>query len=255
MYLHAITKTLLLCLLLLTAGLTRANELKVFAAASLTDALTELTAAHQKIDATTSIKNSFASSAILAKQIENGAATDLFISADTAWLDYVQKRNLVVHASRKNLLANDLVLVAPPGTNPQVSLNKGFDFASSFTGKLCTGDPASVPVGKYAKQALEYFNWWHGVERRLVGTEDVRTALVFVERGECGLGIVYSTDAKISKKVRLVASFPSESHLPIIYPGALTSKAGAEAQKFWQYLQSPAAAEVFKKYGFRTDIK
>lgn len=229
-------------------------EVKVFAAASLTDALSELSQSYQKLEPATSIKHSFASSATLAKQIENGAASDIYISADKDWADYLDKRSLLQSASRKNLLANELVLIAPLGAGPKVSMVKGFDFAKSFSGKLCTGDTASVPVGKYAKQALEYFNWWQAIEGRLVGTEDVRTALVFVERGECPLGIVYSTDAKASKKVSLVATFPSDSHLPIIYPGALTSKATPDAQKFWLFLQSPAAAEVFKKYGFRTEF-
>lgn len=242
----------LLCLLLPLGA--HAAEVKVFAAASLTDALTELGQSYQKLTPGTSIKNSFASSATLAKQIENGASSDLFISADKDWADYLEKRNLLLGGSRKNLLANELVLIAPLGTSPKVVMEKGFDFAKSFNGKLCTGDPASVPVGKYVKQALDYFNWWQPIEGRLVGTEDVRTALVFVERGECPLGIVYSTDAKASKKVSLVASFPSASHLPIIYPAALTAKASPDAQQFWNYLQSPAAAEVFKRYGFRTEF-
>ena len=242
----------LLCLLLPLGA--QAGEVKVFAAASLTDVLTELGQSYQKVTPATTIKNSFASSATLAKQIENGANSDLFISADQDWADYLAKRNLLISNSRKNLLANELVLIAPLGTSPKIEMQKGFDFAKSFSGKLCTGDPASVPVGKYAKQALDYFNWWQAIEARIVGTEDVRTALVFVARGECPLGIVYNTDAKASQKVTLVASFPAASHLPIIYPGALTAKASDEAHKFWQFLQSPAAAEVFKRYGFRTEF-
>ncbi|HMU67176.1 MAG TPA: molybdate ABC transporter substrate-binding protein [Cellvibrionaceae bacterium] len=232
-----------------------AAEVKVYAAASLTDALSELAQAYQKSTPASSIKNSFASSATLAKQIENGANADVFISADKDWADYLEKRNLIDKSSRTNLLANQLVLIAPLNASPQVTLSKGVDLAKAFNGKLCTGDPTSVPVGKYAKQALDYFNSWKTIESRVVGTEDVRTALAFVERGECGLGIVYSTDAQISKKVHIVARFPSESHAPIIYPGALTTKANAEAKQFWHYLQTPAAAEVFKKYGFQIDAK
>jgi len=229
-----------------------AEEIKIFAAASLTDVLTELGQTYQKQEPNIQLKHSFASSGTLAKQIDNGAKADLFISADKDWIDYLDQHNLLDTPSRKNLLANELVLIAPLGASTKVSISKDFDFAKSFTGKLCTGDVASVPVGKYAKQALNYFNWWQPIENRLVGTEDVRTALVFVERGECALGIVYSTDAKVSQKITQIARFPSESHTPIIYPGALIHKAKADAKKFWLYLQSPAAAEVFKKYGFST---
>lgn len=232
------------------ASFTQAVEVKVYAAASLTDVLTELAKSYQQAHADTQIKTSFAGSSTLAKQIENGAPAELFISADKDWADYLQARSLLEAKTRVELLTNELVLIAPLNRAPAISLNKSSNLASSFTGKLCTGEPAYVPVGKYAKQTLLYFGWWDSIQPRLVGTEDVRTALAFVERGECALGIVYKTDAQLSKKVSVVASFPAESHLPIVYPGGLTKNAGPDAQAFWQFLQSKPAMEVFARYGF-----
>lgn len=232
------------------AGFTQAGEVKVYAAASLTDVLTEVAKSYQQAHPDTHIKTSFAGSSTLAKQIENGAPAELFISADKDWADYLQTRNLLDANTRVELLTNELVLIAPLSRTPAISLNKNANLANSFTGKLCTGDPAYVPVGKYAKQALGYFDWWDSIQPRLVGTEDVRTALAFVERGECALGIVYKTDAQLSKKVTVVASFPAASHLPIVYPGGLTKNAGPDAQAFWQFLQSKPALDVFAHYGF-----
>lgn len=232
------------------AGLAQAGEVKVYAAASLTDVLSELAKSYQQVHPDTQIKSSFAGSSTLAKQIENGAPADVFISADKDWADYLQTRSLLNAKTRVELLTNELVLIAPVNRVPAISPDKNTNFASSFSGKLCTGEPAYVPVGKYAKQSLSYFGWWDAIQPRLVGTEDVRTALAFVERGECALGIVYKTDAQLSKKVSVVASFPTESHLPIVYPGGLTKNAGPDAQAFWQFLQSKAALDVFARYGF-----
>ncbi len=232
------------------AGFVHAGEVNLYAAASLTDALTELTKHYQQLHPDTHIKTSFAGSSTLAKQIENGAPAELFISADDEWMDYLQTRNLLDAASRVELLTNELVLIAPVNHTPAITLDKNTNLASRFTGKLCTGEPAHVPVGKYAKQALQYFGWWDSIRLRLVGTEDVRTALAFVERGECSLGIVYKTDAQLSKKITRVASFPPESHLPIVYPGGLTKNAAPDAQEFWKFLQSKPALDVFARYGF-----
>jgi molybdate transport system substrate-binding protein len=227
-----------------------AGEVKLYAAASLIDVLTELSNAYQKSHPDVVIKKSFAGSSTLAKQIENGALADLFISADMDWVDYVQKRGLLNVSSRKKLLGNELVLIAPIESNVSVLLDPAFNLNTSFSGRICTGDTASVPVGKYAKQSLTHYNWWNKIESRLVGTEDVRTALAFVERSECGLGIVYKTDAQMSKKVKVVATFPDASHSPIEYPGALTKDAGADAKAFWTFLQSSDAKAVFTRYGF-----
>ncbi|HWV14014.1 MAG TPA: molybdate ABC transporter substrate-binding protein [Cellvibrio sp.] len=243
-------KSLTAFVLVLACSLAQAAELKLYAAASLTDALTELSTQYQKSHPQLAIKKSFAGSATLAKQIENGAAADIFISADKDWADYLQTRGLLRNDSRKKLLANDLVLIAPVDSDVKVSLDAEFDFAHSFNGRLCTGDTASVPVGKYAKQSLIHYGWWSAVESRLVGTEDVRTALAFVERAECSLGIVYKTDAQLSRKVKIVATFPANSHAAIEYPGALTKNAGAEAAAYWSFLQSDEARAVFARYGF-----
>ncbi len=235
---------------LLCAGAAQAADIKVFAAASLTDVLTELSRTYEAAHSGSSIKTSFAGSSTLAKQIENGAPADIFISADKDWADYLEMRSLLNKNTRADLLTNELVLIAPLNRPLTIALEKSTDFVGSFNGKLCTGEPAYVPVGKYAKQALTYYGWWSAIQPRLVGTEDVRTALAFVERGECALGIVYKTDAALSKKVTLVARFPAESHLPIVYPGGLTKNAPAEAQAFWQFLQSTEARQVFARYGF-----
>lgn len=228
----------------------QAGDVKLYAAASLTDALTELSASYQKSHADVSIKKSFAGSSTLAKQIENGAPADIFISADNDWEDYLFQRGLLQKESRKKLLANELVLISPLTNEIKVALEPTFNFAAAFNGRLCTGDTASVPVGKYAKQTLTYYAWWDKIAPRVVGTEDVRTALAFVERGECNLGIVYKTDAQLSKKVKVVAIFPAASHTPIEYPGALTKNASAEAKVFWAFLQSEEAKKVFARYGF-----
>ncbi len=243
-------KVLLFVVAVALCSTAHAGDIKLYAAASLTDALTELSDAYQKQHPNAVIKKSFAGSSTLAKQIENGAPAHIFISADKDWADYVQKRGLLNNASRKSLLTNELVLIAPSASNVSVLLDPAFNLNTSFSGRLCTGDPASVPVGKYAKQALTHYNWWAKIEARIVGTEDVRTALAFVERGECNLGIVYKTDAQLSKKVKVVATFPAASHTPIEYPGALTKNAGAESKAFWVFLQSDQAKAVFTRYGF-----
>lgn len=228
----------------------QAEDVNLYAAASLTNVLTELSDAYQKQHPDAAIKKSFAGSSTLAKQIENGAPADIFISADKDWADYVQKRGLLNDQTRKTLLTNELVLIAPSDSKVSILLDPAFNLNTSFNGRLCTGDPASVPVGKYAKQALTHYHWWAKIEVRIVGTEDVRTALAFVERGECALGIVYKTDAQLSKKVKVVATFPAASHTPIEYPGALTKNAGTESKAFWLFLQSDQAKAVFTRYGF-----
>lgn len=235
---------------LMMVGRVQAEDVNLYAAASLTDVLTELSDVYQKQHPEAAIKKSFAGSSTLAKQIENGAPADIFISADKDWADYVQKRGFLNDQTRKKLLTNELVLIAPSDSKVSILLEPAFNLNASFKGRLCTGDPASVPVGKYAKQALMHYSWWAKIEARIVGTEDVRTALAFVERGECALGIVYKTDAQLSKKVKVVVAFPAASHTPIEYPGALTKNAGAESKAFWVFLQSDQAKAVFARYGF-----
>lgn len=225
------------------------QKITVFAAASLTNAITEIADAYEKEKAV-KIQTSFAASSTLAKQIEQGAPADIFISADTKWMNYLQDRSLVDASSKANLLGNHLVLIAPKGRSFKIDMDKSFNFAGSFAGRLCTGETESVPVGIYAKQALKNLGWWDAIKMRLVGTQDVRAALVFVERSECSAGIVYETDAKVSAKVEIVAVFPDASHEPVIYPLALVKGASSQASGFYDYLKSDKAKVIFTKYGF-----
>lgn len=227
-----------------------ASEIRLFAAASLTDALTTLSTQYQASHPAITIKKSFAASSVLARQIENGAPAQIFLSADKDWADYLEQRGLLLPASRKDLLGNQLVLITPVGKEIAVTPDATFNLAGAFSGRFCTGDVASVPVGKYTKQAFTHFGWWDAIAPRLVNTEDVRTALAFVARGECALGAVYRTDAILSDKVTVVATLPANSHAPIVYPGGLLKGANAEAAAFWEFLQSENARPVFERFGF-----
>lgn len=230
-----------------------ATEVKVAAAASLTDVINALTQAYEEVTPGVRITASFAGSSTLAKHIVHGAYADIFISADQEWMDYLDKQNLLQSDSRRALASNELVLITPAATQFQMSLEQEQALPrtlQTLSGRLCTGDVTHVPVGKYAKQALEHYGWYDDLQDRLVATEDARTALAFVARGECALGIVYRTDARLSKKVRVLATFPPESHAPIVYPGALTKKAGEAGKAFWQFLQSREAAAIFAAQGF-----
>lgn len=237
--------------LLLSANTVSAQEkITVFAAASLAGPLTEASAQFEQAKGL-KVSHSFASSATLAKQIAAGAPADVFISANTQWMDYLQARGRIQHNSRQNWLGNRLVLVAPLGQGFPVQFEPDYDIAASIKGRLCTGNVESVPVGIYAKQALAYLSWWGDLKSRIVGAEDVRSALAFVERGECAAGIVYESDARISDKVQLAGVFPPQSHEPIVYPIALVAGAGNRSRDYWQFLQSPAAQAVFARHGFR----
>ncbi|MFZ5724577.1 MAG: molybdate ABC transporter substrate-binding protein [Pseudomonadota bacterium] len=236
-------------LLLLSACPAAAETVTVYAAASLTDALGEIAAAYEK-EHDIDVRLSFAGSGTLAKQIGNGAPAQIFVSADRNWMDHLQERNLLARDSRHDLLGNALVLIAPDGQATATELQPGFDLPASFAGRLCTGDPASVPVGIHAKQALQKLGWWNGLKQRLVGTEDVRTALAFVERGECRRGIVYRTDARVSRRVSVIGEFPAGSHAPIVYPVALLPAATPAAREFFRHLDSAAARAVFNRHGF-----
>lgn len=225
------------------------EKITIFAAASLTNVIGEITAEYAQ-SSTLEFRNSFAASSALARQIENGAPAQLFISADRKWMDYLAGKNLIDIASSVDLLNNRLVLIAPKGRKFQVQFDPAFDLAKAFDGKLCTGEVESVPVGIYAKQALSSLDWWEGMKPRVVGAQDVRAALVFVERGECAAGIVYETDARVSTKVDVVGVFPAGSHEPVVYPAALVGDATPEAGAFLQYLKSEQAGKIFTKHGF-----
>jgi molybdate transport system substrate-binding protein len=242
----------LLAVLFLTALPVQAADapLLVFAASSLTDALNEIGPAYTR-ETGQQVKFSYAASSVLAKQIEAGAKADAFFSADTDWMDYVTARHLIDKPTRKDLLGNQLVLVAPKDSTIQLKIAPNFALAAALgKGRLSTGDPDSVPVGKYARGALTALGVWNDVADRLIRAENVRSALSFVSRGEAPLGIVYETDALIDKGVRVVDVFPASSHLPIVYPVAATTVAQPGAARFLRYLQSDAAIASFKKFGF-----
>lgn len=231
----------------------------VFAAVSLAEPLEEIAHAFSTREAEPgksappriSVRTSFAASSVLAKQIEAGAPADLFVSADTAWMDYLDQRHLMRPGTRQDLLGNELVLIAPAASTVQVTLGPGVDLATALAGgRLATGDPDSVPVGRYAREALTRFGVWEQIAPRLVRAENVRAALEYVARGEATLGIVYRTDALAEKRVRLVDVFPTSSHAPIIYPVELTAHASAQAAAFETFLESDAARQIFVRYGF-----
>lgn len=239
-------KWLAVFILFMTCQSGWAGEVTVYAAASLTNAIGEIAKTYEAAHGV-KIKTSFASAGALAKQIESGAPADVFISADSKWMDYLESKNKIAPYSRVSLLGNSLVLIAPKGKGFPVRIENGFDFAKAFEGKLCTGETESVPVGIYAKESLTNLGWWESIRPRLVGTDDVRAALDLVGRGEC-IGIVYATDAKVSAKVDVVGIFPDNLHTPIIYPAALVIQS-KEAREFLDYLLSDST--VFAKYGFK----
>jgi molybdate transport system substrate-binding protein len=245
---------LAICVLLQMALLTpsaKAAELLVFAAASMKNALDEADAAYKSAGGS-AVTASYASSSVLAKQIEQAAPADIFISADSDWMDYVATRSLIKADSRANLVANRLVLIAPKMSDAKIEIAPNFPLAAALgEGKLSMGDPGSVPAGLYAKSALTKLGVWDQVRGHVIGAENVRAALAFVSRGEAPFGIVYETDAKIDPGVRIVGVFPENSHDPIVYPVAITAQShNDEAGKYLAFLKSSAAREIFQKYGF-----
>lgn len=229
-----------------------AEKITVFAAASLTNALQEISADYQKKTGN-EILTSFASSSTLARQIEQGAPADIFISADQQWMDYAVDKKLIEDKTRVTLLGNELVLVAPENSPLKtVAIDKHTDWASLLKdGRLAVGDPDHVPAGIYTKQALQYLGNWAALEPKMARSNSVRAALALVEREEAPLGIVYGSDAVASKKVKVVGIFPEESHLPVEYPIATIKGHSTPAVKaFSEYLSTPEASDVFKRYGF-----
>ena len=231
----------------------RAETVTVFAAASTANAITEIGDLF-KARTGDAVRASFASSSTLAKQIEQGAPAQLFMSADLYWMEYLAGKKLLTPDSRANLLGNTLVLIAPlDGKTAPLAITRETDLVRLLgDGRLATGDPDHVPVGLYARQALERMGQWAAIAPRLARGESVRAALALVERGETPLGIVYSTDAALSAKVKVVGGFPDNLHDTIIYPVALV--AGNEtpsARAFLDFLKSDAAKAVFSRYGFK----
>jgi len=248
---------LLLALTMLANGSVAAADQKpitVFAAASLTDALEEISKAYSKSGGT-AVRLSFASSAALARQIEAGAHADVFFSADTEWVDYLQARDLVDASTRQNVLSNRLVLIAPATSQVNLHIAPNFPLAAALgKSRLATGDPDSVPVGRYARSALTTLGVWNDVADRVVRADNVRVAMAYVARSEAALGIVYETDALIENKVRVVDVFPINTHLPIVYSIALTRSAPQSARAYLAFITGSEAAAVFKKYGFTVTV-
>jgi molybdate transport system substrate-binding protein len=228
------------------------SAVRVFAASSLTDVLKTVGDSYTAAGHPAPVFN-FAASSELARQIEQGAEADIFISADEAWMDYLAERRLIDPATRATLLSNTLVLIAPTDRPLSIEIKSGMDLKGALKGgKLAIGNPDSVPAGKYAKEALEHLGAWAGVESETARTENVRAALRFVENGEAAAGIVYATDAKASGgKVTVVGEFQADSHTPITYPTAVTAgNSEGPGKGFLTFLGSPEARSAFETAGF-----
>jgi molybdate transport system substrate-binding protein len=243
----------LLLACLATAGQAAERVVTVFAAASLTEVFEEIGKAYTA-ETQVPVRFSFAASSALARQIEAGAPAEVFASADREWMDYLATRNLVQPATRADIVTNSLVLVAPADSKLQLRIAPRFPIARALgqSGRLATGNPDTVPAGKYAKAALTQLGVWDGIAGRVIPADNVRSALNFVSLGEAPLGIVYATDARGNAKVRVVDTFPAGTHPPITYPAAATTRGGADAVDFVQFLRGSTARAIFTRYGFGT---
>ena len=228
------------------------KTLTVFAAASMKNALDDMNAVYTQA---TGIKvaSSYAASSALARQIEQGAPADVFVSADLKWMDYLAEKKSIVGSSRVNLLGNKLVLIAPANSKiGPVTIGQGFDLAKlAGDGRIAIGDVKAVPAGLYAKAALEKLGAWQAAEPKLAMADNVRAALLLVSRGEAPLGIVYQTDARVEPGVKIVGTFPDDSHEPITYPVAATATAKPDVTSYLNFLRTKAAKTIFETYGFR----
>lgn len=239
----------------LSATAARADEVIVFAAASLTNALNEVSESFTAKTGHT-VKSSYAASSALAKQIEQGSPADVFASADLKWMDYLTKAKMINPDTRFNLLGNTLALIAPLDTKVEkIELDAKTDIAAlAGSERIATGNPDSVPVGRYFKQAMERSGQWPAVQGKVAGAESVRAALALVERGEVPFGVVYGTDAAISKKVKKVGTFPGSMHDPITYPfGLIAGHETPAAKAFLEFVRTDGAKGIFAKYGFKVN--
>lgn len=248
---------ILLCAMSFAGGAQAApgEKITVFAAASLTDALNTLDARYTARTGAPVVA-SFAASSTLARQIEAGAPAQVFLSADTKWMDYLAQKGLIEPDSRSNVLGNRLALIAPASdaVGP-LAIDRTLDWNRLLgaDGRLAVGDPDHVPAGIYAKEALIWLGVWAALVPRLARAEDVRGALALVEHGDAPLGIVYVTDARISPKVTIVGVFPAASHSPIVYPFAIVKSAGSPAvEAYFRFLKGAEARSLFAQYGFAT---
>jgi molybdate transport system substrate-binding protein len=236
------------------ASVRSSSPVEVFAAASLKEAMDDVSAVWRKRTGAV-VRVTYASSAQLAKQIDQGAPADLFVSADTEWMDWAAKRNRIDPATRRDIAANSLVLVAPKESRlGPIRLDKNAPLARLVgSGRIAVGETASVPAGIYAKRSLESLGLWPQVKDHLAQGENVRAALAFVARGETPLGIVYATDAQAEPRVKVIATFPETSHPPIVYPAAVVSasKAKTDAQRLLTFLAEPEGQAILRRRGFR----
>ena len=243
---------------LLSCSVQAGSTVRVYAAASLSNAVTEIARRYEKQYPSIKVMLVFAASSSLARQIETGAPVDIFFSADQDWMNYLVKKQKIARSQViKPLLTNELVLIIPLQRQQSFQASSQFNFAQSFQGYVCTGQMESVPAGKYAKQSLTRLGWLNQLRGRIVGTDSVRSTLAFVERGECQVGIVYRTDALMSKKVKISGVFPARTHRPIVYPIALTRQGqkNQAAVQFSKFIQtSPRARQIFQKYGFKLKV-
>jgi molybdate transport system substrate-binding protein len=227
------------------------RSITVFAAASMKSALDDVNAAYTK---TTGIKvvSSYAASSALAKQIEEGAPADVFVSADLKWMDYLTDKKSINAGTRVSLLGNKLVLIAPKDSKiGDVTLGEGVDLAKlAGDSRIATGEVTSVPAGRYAKAAMEKLGMWAAAQPKLAMADNVRAALLLVSRGEAALGIVYATDAKADPSVRIVGTFPDGSHPPVTYPVAATATAKPDVAGYLAFLRGKVARDIFERYGF-----
>lgn len=235
----------------LAPAFAQSKEVVILAAASLKNALDEASAAWAKQTGKTT-RIAYAASSALAKQIEAGIPADLFISADTPWVDYVAERKLIKPASRSDFLGNEIVLIAAGDSKVDLKIDKGFALRAALgDGRLAMANIDAVPAGKYGKAALESLGVWRSVADRVAQAENVRMALTLVSRGEAPLGVVYRTDAAVDPNVKIIGAFPANSHPPIVYPMALlVSSTNPDAEAFMAFLKSPAARPFFEKQGF-----
>jgi molybdate transport system substrate-binding protein len=249
-------RNLFVALFVLSAAVAPATaqdtKLTVFAAASLKNALDEVNKAYTAANGGKEVATSYAGSNALAKQIEEGAPADVFISADLAWMDYLEGKKLIKDGTRSSLLGNRIVLIAPKDSSSAVKLAQGVDLTSAVgDGKLAMANTDSVPAGKYGKAALEKLGAWDGVKDKVAQAENVRAALLLVSRGEAPFGIVYKTDAASDPGVKIVDTFPAETHPPIVYPAAvIAATKNADAEAYLKFLRTPEAAAAFEKQGF-----
>ena len=226
-----------------------ADSVTVFAAASLTDALQKLGAAYEAAGG--HVVFNFAATSTLAHQIESSGGADVFLSADIEWMDYLDGKGLIDRATRRNIVGNRLVLIAPAGSGVNIAIAPHLDLVGALGGgRLAIADPDSVPAGQYGRAALTTLGVWEATAPHLVQAENVRVALAYVARGEAPLGIVYATDAKAEPRVRVVGAFPESTHAPIVYPAALTRDAKPGAGAFLRFLSAAPAAAIFKAAGF-----